>query len=71
MSAVVKGTLDISNDAFDEIEMGRTRCMHEKTCLVNSISDLRSGEGKILEGANETTIESGIIEKITEGSRKF
>jgi hypothetical protein len=56
---------------FDEIEMGRTRCVHEKTCLVNSICDLGTGEGKILEGTKETTIESGIIEKITEGSRKF
>jgi hypothetical protein len=56
VSAVVKGTLDISNDPFNEIEMGRAWSMHEKACLVDSVSYLRASESKILEGANKTTV---------------
>jgi hypothetical protein len=71
MSTVVKGALDISNDAFNKIEVGGAWSVHEKACMVDSISDLRTSEGEILEGANKTTIEGGIIKKITVGGRKF
>jgi hypothetical protein len=66
VSAIIKSTLDVADDAFDEIEMGSA---HKEAGLMNCISNLRACEGEVLESANETAVESEIIKKITVGSR--
>jgi hypothetical protein len=42
MSTEVKSSLDVPDNALNEVEMSSARSVHEKTSLLNGIRDLRA-----------------------------
>ena len=59
------GIFQITKDSFGGYLMGCGRSMHKLADLINSISNIRSHEGEILEVANHTSIEREVVVQIT------
>jgi len=65
---MVDCTLQVAQDPFDSRKMRLTRGVHVKADLLNSIGDVRTSEGEVLQGTNQTAVMSRIGKKITIGS---
>lgn len=50
--AMIRRTLEITQDSFGGNEVRGTRLTHELSHMMYSIGDVRASEGEILEGAN-------------------
>ena len=47
-------------NAFDELHVAVTWCMHEETHLLNRIREIWPSECKVLESSSKAAVESGI-----------
>jgi hypothetical protein len=55
---VVKGALEVAEDALHSSEMKLTRVMHVEAHLPNCVEDVRLGEGEVLEIPNQVVVGS-------------
>jgi response regulator RpfG family c-di-GMP phosphodiesterase len=69
MQAKIDSALEITEDALDKIEMSSARSMHKEAGLLHCVGKIGAGDGDILKSAGQTTIESGIFERVTISSR--
>jgi hypothetical protein len=57
---MTEGTLEIAKDPFGSNKVIFSRIMHMKAHLLDSIGNVRPGEGEVLEGTHKAAISSGI-----------
>ena len=57
---VVDRAPEVAEDLLENGEMWHPGIMHVETDLLNCISDIRPGEGKVLQGTGQTPVGSGI-----------
>ena len=57
---IVDHALEVAEEPLESGEMWLPGIMHVETDLLNCISDIRLGEGKVLQGTGQTPVGNGI-----------
>jgi hypothetical protein len=57
---VVKGALEVAEDAFHNHEMGLTGAVHVEAYLLNHVGDARPSEDEVLESLDHAVVDSQV-----------
>jgi hypothetical protein len=60
--AVVKGALEVPNDALRGCEMGLMRVVHVEAHLLDRVGNVGPGEGEVLESPSQATVGSRVAD---------
>jgi hypothetical protein len=61
--AMVKGALEVAEDALASREMGLTRVVHVEAHLLDCVDNVRLGEGMVLESLSQAVVGSRVVER--------
>jgi hypothetical protein len=67
----VRGTLEVTKNALENIHVGLPGVMHMKAHLLDCISDVRASENEVLQCSSQTPVMSRVTEWCIEGTENL